>query len=73
MHTLRNLISTCHDTSHLKVGCNRCVVFRCTVSFVLCFGHSVFAAAMIGTLVEADDSLLKKAFDKLDVNRDGKA
>ncbi|CDJ43412.1 CAM kinase, CDPK family, putative [Eimeria tenella] len=33
---------------------------------------TVFAAAMIGTLVEADDSLLKKAFDKLDVNRDGR-
>lgn len=55
------------------MGCNRWVMFRCVVSFVSCFGHSVFAAAMIGTLVEADDSLLKKAFDKLDVNRDGKA
>ncbi|CDJ35892.1 CAM kinase, CDPK family, putative [Eimeria mitis] len=33
---------------------------------------TVFAAAMIGTLVEAEDSVLQKAFTKLDVDGDGK-
>ncbi|CDJ46243.1 CAM kinase, CDPK family, putative [Eimeria brunetti] len=33
---------------------------------------TVFAAAMIGTLVEAEDSLLQKAFTKLDVDCDGR-
>ncbi|CDI74946.1 CAM kinase, CDPK family, putative [Eimeria praecox] len=33
---------------------------------------TVFAAAMIGVLVEAEDSLLQKAFAKLDVDGDGR-
>ncbi|CDI79490.1 CAM kinase, CDPK family, putative [Eimeria acervulina] len=33
---------------------------------------TVFAAAMIGTLVDAEDSLLQKAFTKLDADGDGR-
>lgn len=39
----------------------------------ICLDNVVFAAAMVGTVVEAEDSLLQKAFSKLDVDCDGEA